>query len=117
LPDLQMAAFAGVEREQADLARFISGNPLTRSLEGFSKESDSTLLPVLSGGVGWALWLAILLALTSAVAFALASRRRPLTLAFLEKPGTAPFVQRYGTLAAAYGLALLLGVIVLVLRY
>jgi hypothetical protein len=111
------AAFTALVREQVELARFISGNPITKSLETVSKETDSTLLPALRGGAGWSLALAIFLTLAAAVVFAAASRRRPLTLAFLEKPGTAPFVQRYGTLAAAYGLAFLVGVIVVVLRH
>jgi len=86
-------------------------------LETVSQETNSTLLPNLSGGVGWALWLTIVLTLTAAVTFAVASRRRPLVIAFFEKPGTAPLVRTVRALASAYALAFLLGVVVVVLRH
>jgi hypothetical protein len=111
------AGFAEIQSEQAELRKFMGANPMTKPMESIFKESDSTLLPVLRGGVGWALGLAIVLTLTAAVSFAVASRRRPLAVAFFEKPGTAPLVQRYGALTASYGLAFLLGIVVVVFRH
>jgi len=86
------------------------------NLDSVIRETGSQM-PTIGGGPSWTLALALLLAAGAAAAFFLASMRQPLKLAFFEKPGLPPLVQKYGAVGACYAAAIILGLMLAVVSY
>lgn len=109
-------AFAQVQAQMEQVEDFMATNPMGQYAGQAMQEAGSTM-PVLRGGPTWALAFAIPLAIAIAAAFLLASLRQPQSIAYFQKPGTPPLIQKYGAVGAAYAAAFLFGLIFAVIRH
>ncbi len=110
---------ADFDSKQKNLAAEIqatTGNIFGKFTVESVRATDSSF-PTLSGGVGLSLDFAVLLAIAAAVAFVLAGLRRTQTFPFFQRPGLPWFVEKYGALASALALGLLLGIAFAVVCY